>query len=270
MTSDLLPPDLSGDETENTQNVMTWTGHLSELRARLLKTLLFFTLAFLALYPFAGQILDLLMFPLAQAMEKTGGSQRVIFTGLAEGFITHLKLAAFGAAVLSFPFAAFQIWRFIMPGLYQNERNFIRPVFIASPVLFVCGGLFVFFVLTPIAFKFLLSFQQLSAPENALPVVLEARLSEYLSFLMSLILAFGVSFQLPVVLVVLGRLGIISAQNLRDFRRYAIVFIFVAAAVLTPPDIVSQFALALPLLVLYESAVWCIQSLEKKTDRDYK
>lgn len=270
MTNDFLPPDLSGDAEENEQSIMTWTGHLSELRARLLKTLLFFTLVFLLLYPFAGKILDLLMYPLAQVMEKSGGSKRLIFTGLAEGFVTHLKLAAFGSAVLSFPFAAFQVWRFIMPGLYRNERDCVRPVFVASPVLFACGGLFVFFVLTPIAFKFLLSFQQLSAPDNALPVVLEARLSEYLSFLMSLILAFGVSFQLPVVLIVLGRLGIVSTKNLKDFRRYAIVFIFTAAAVLTPPDVVSQFALALPLLVLYESAVWYIQSLEKKRDRDYK
>ncbi len=270
MTNDFLPPDLSDNETENEQSVMTWTGHLTELRARLLKILLFFALLFLVLYPCAGRILDVLMYPLAQAMEKTGGSQRVIFTGLAEGFLTHLKLAAFGAAVLCFPFAAFQVWRFVAPGLYPNERKFVSPIFISSPVLFVCGGLFVFFVLTPIAFKFLLSFQQLSAPENTLPIVLEARLSEYLSFLMSLILAFGISFQLPVVLVVLGRLGIISAQNLKDFRRYAIVFIFIVAAVLTPPDVISQFALALPLLLLYESAVWYIQGLEKKTDRDYK
>ena len=120
MTNDFLPPDLSGDDAENAQSVMTWTGHLSELRARLLKTLLFFALVFLALYPFAGRILDLLMFPLAQAMEKTGGSQRVIFTGLAEGFLTHLKLAAFGAAVFSFPFAAFQVWRFIICLLYTS------------------------------------------------------------------------------------------------------------------------------------------------------
>ena len=270
MNNDFLPPDISDETVENTQSIMTWAGHLAELRARLLKTLLFFTVVFLVLYPFAEKILDLLMHPLMQTMEKTGGSRRVIFTGLAEGFVTHLKLAAFAGAVLSFPFAAFQIWRFIMPGLYPNERRFIRPIFITSPVLFASGGLFVFFVLTPVAFKFLLSFQQLSVTENVLPVVLEARLSEYLSFLMTLILAFGVSFQLPIILIVLGRLGIVSAKNLKDFRRYAIVFIFIAAAVLTPPDVVSQFALAIPLLFLYESAVWSIQSLEKKTDRGYK
>ncbi len=270
MTDEFFPPDLIDDKNKNEEGLMTWAGHLTELRSRILKVLFFWGVIFIALYPFSGKILEILMMPLAQAMQKTGGSQRVIFTGLAEGFVTHLKLSAFGAAILGFPFLAFQVWKFVSPGLYQNERRFIRPIFIASPILFALGAFFVFFALMPVAFRFLLSFQQLAASENILPVVLEARLSEYLSFLMTLILAFGVSFQLPVVLVVLGRLGIISSQNLKDFRRYAVVFIFIAAAVLTPPDVVSQLALAFPLLFLYESSVWCIQSLEKGADQDYK
>ena len=269
MNNEVLPPDLS-EENNSSEKVMTWVGHLTELRERLLRVCLFFVLAFIILYPCSDKILNLLMYPLARTMQSTGGSQRVIFTGLAEGFLTHLKLAGFGAVLLTFPYLAYQVWRFISPGLYESERRFVRPVFIASPVLFILGGVFVFFVLTPVAFKFLLSFQQLNAGADVLPVVLEARLSEYLSFLTSLILAFGFSFQLPVVLVVLGRLGIITAQDLKGFRRYAIVFIFIAGAVLTPPDVVSQFALALPLLFLYESAVWYIQSLEKKTDQGYK
>ncbi len=270
MENEVFPPDARIGEKSNPEKMMTWVGHLTELRSRVLKSFLFFVAAFLCCYPFAGRILDVLMYPLARAMEQTGGSQRLIFTGLAEGFVTHLKLSAFAAVVASFPFAAFQAWRFIAPGLYPSERGAIRPFFIVSPVLFVAGGVFVFFGLMPVAFKFLLSFQQLAAANNALPVVLEARLSEYLSFLTGLILAFGFSFQLPVVLAVLGRMGLIRAQNLRDFRRYAIVFIFVVAAVLTPPDIVSQFALALPLLFLYESSVWYIQSLENKKDQGYK
>lgn len=270
MSDQFFPPDLTDEKNENQESLMTWTGHLTELRGRILKTLFFFILFFILLYPFSGRILDLLMLPLAQIMQKAGGSQRVIFTGLAEGFVSHLKLSAFGAAIISFPFLAFQVWCFIAPGLYENERRFVRPIFIASPVLFFLGALFVFFVLMPVAFRFLLSFQQLAGAGNSLPVVLEARLSEYLSFLMTLILAFGISFQLPVVLVVLGRLGIITAQNLKDFRRYAVVFIFIAAAVLTPPDVISQLALAVPLLLLYESALWFIQSLEKKEDQGYK
>ena len=270
MTDDFYPPDMIEEKDENQEGLMTWTGHLTELRGRILKVLAFFVFVFIALYPFSGKILEILTLPLAQVMQETGGSRRMIFTGLAEGFVTHLKLSAFGAAIVAFPFAAFQIWRFISPGLYDNERRFIRPFFLASPVLFAAGGAFVFFALMPVAFHFLLSFQQLTASGNSLPVVLEARLAEYLSFLMTLILAFGISFQLPVVLVILGRLKIITAQDLKDFRRYAIVFIFVAAAVLTPPDVVSQLALAFPLLFLYESAVWCIQSLEKKDDQGYK
>ena len=263
MTNEALPPDLIDQKEENREALMTWAEHLTELRSRILKVFVFFSVVFFVLYPFSGKILDLLMLPLAQAMEKAGGSHRMIFTGVAEGFVTHLKLSAFGAAIISFPFLTFQVWKFVSPGLYQNERRFVRPVFIASPVLFAAGALFVFFALMPVALRFLLSFQQLTAGENALPVVLEARLGEYLSFLMTLIPAFGISFQLPVVMVILGRLGLVTAQNLKDFRRYAVVFIFVAAAVLTPPDIISQLALAFPLLFLYESALWCIQSLLK-------
>lgn len=270
MTNNVSPPDLTDKNDDNPEGLMTWAGHLTELRSRLLKTLFFFVLAFIVLYPFSGKILEILMLPLAQAMQKAGGSQRMIFTGVAEGFITHLKLSVFGAAIVSFPFLAFQIWRFVFPALYENERRFARPIFIASPVLFAFGALFVFFALMPVAFRFLLSFQRLTASDYTLPVVLEARLGEYLSFLMTLILAFGVSFQLPVVLVVLGKFGLVTAKNLKDFRRYAIVLIFIAAAVLTPPDVISQLALAVPLLFLYESAVWCIQSLEKKDDRGYK
>lgn len=270
MTDGMMPPDIRDGKESDSEQIMTWAGHLTELRSRLFKVIFFFILAFLAVYPLAGRILDFLMIPLARAMNETGGSQRVIFTGLAEGFITHLKLAAFAGVVLSVPFGAFQLWRFIAPGLYPQEKAFVRVLFVASPVLFIIGGLFVFYALMPLAFRFLLSFQQLSGAEIHLPVVLEARLSEYLSFLTALILAFGFSFQLPVVLVILVRMGVISLRTLIAARRYAVVFIFILAAVLTPPDIISQFALAVPLLFLYEMAIWCIGYLEKKKNQVYK
>lgn len=252
------PEEAAGEKT------MTWVGHLTELRRRLLSTFVFFILAFAVLYPFAGRILDALLMPLAQAMNETGGSQRVIFTGLAEGFISHLKLAGFGAALLTFPFFAAQVWLYVSPGLYPEERGFLRPFFWIAPILFLAGGLFVFFVMMPLAFRFLLGFQQLSSSAVHLPVVLEARLAEYLSFLTTLILAFGVCFQLPVVLVVLARLGLFTADTLVAARRYAVVLIFVLAAVVTPPDVISQFGLAVPLLILYEAAIWCIRRVEKK------
>lgn len=270
MSKDFLPPDIHDTGKDNPEQLMTWVGHLTELRGRLFKVIFFFVLVFLAVYPFTDRLLDILMIPLARAMSETGGSNRVIFTGLAEGFITHLKLAAFAGIVLSVPFGAFQFWRFVAPGLYPREKTFLRVLFIASPVLFIVGGLFVFYALMPLAFRFLLSFQQLSGAQMHLPVVLEARLSEYLSFLTTLILAFGLSFQLPVVLVVLARMGVIRLQTLIAGRRYALVLIFVLAAVLTPPDVISQFALALPLLFLYETAIWCIGYLEKKKNQVYK
>ena len=255
--------------TEATENlepedekVMTWVGHLTEARNRLLKVFVFFIAAFLCVYPFSGEVLKYLMLPLAQAMKTAGGAERAIFTGVAEGFIVHLKVSAFSAAVVSFPFMAFQAWRFIAPALYPSEQGFVKPLFFVSPLLFAAGACFVFYLIAPPAFKFLLSFQQLE--KDALPVVLEARIAEYLSFMMTLILAFGASFQLPIVLVVLAKLGLITAQTLVSGRRYAIVLIFIVAAVLTPPDVISQFALACPLIILYESAILSIRALEKK------
>lgn len=263
MTEDFSPPEFDGQAGGEEQGLMTWVGHLSELRSRILKTFAFFIISFAAVYPFGGVILEFLSVPLANSMQTSGGSGRMIFTGVAEGFITRLKISGFGACLLTFPFLAYQVWRFIAPGLYESERRFIRPVFFAAPVLFLCGGVFVFYVVMPAAFRFLLGFQQLGAGQGVLPVVLEARLQEYLSFLIAMFLAFGFSFQLPLVLIVLAEMGLFTAQSLKDCRRYAIVAIFVLAAVATPPDIISQFALAAPLLVLYEGAIWFIERVEK-------
>ncbi len=272
----IQPPllyDKNKDEETALQDkaMMSWVEHLSELRARLLKVFLFFVLSFLCLYPFVDVIRNLFIFPLARAMQiSEGSSQRMIFTSLAEGFITHLRLCAFSALFITFPFFAFQTWRFVRPALHKEERFFLRAIFFLSPVLFSLGALFVFYILTPLAFEFLLSFQALKAGESLLPIVLEAKLNEYFSFLMTLILAFGLSFQLPIVLILLARIGVLSSRHLRSFRRYAMVLIFIFAAILTPPDVVSQIALALPLLFLYEVSLYVIQSLEKKENQEYK
>ncbi len=265
MNNTVTPPEF-GERLDEEEGLMTWVGHLSELRSRLLKTFVFFMLSFAIAYPFGNIVLEFLSVPLAKSMQAVGGSGRMIFTGVAEGFVTHLKMAGFGACLFTFPFALFQLWRFVSPGLYDSEKRFIRPMFFAAPVLFLCGGAFVFYVVMPAAFRFLLGFQQLTASEGALPVVLEARLQEYLSFLIAMFLAFGISFQLPLILIVLAKLGVFTAQSLKEFRRYAIVLIFILAAVATPPDVISQFALALPLLILYEGAIWVIERVEKKTN----
>ena len=226
--------------------------HFAEIRLRLALSLLVFVAAFGLCYVFAQEIFNILIIPLERAMEQHGGTKRMIFTSVAEGFIVYLKLAGFGGFVLSFPFFVYQIWRFLAPGLYKGERRIIAPFLVFSPLLFVLGGLFVYFFILPLAWNFLLGFQ---SSMTVLPIELEARISEYLSLVTGLMIAFGISFQLPVVLILLVRFGILSVDSLRKFRRFAIVIIFTVAAFITPPDVISQIGLAIPLLLLYEAAI---------------
>lgn len=248
-----LPPDIVESETNGRdEKIMSWVGHLAELRSRLLKIAAFFAVAFAAVYPFAQKMMDVLTVPLMIAMKARGGTNRLIFTSLTEGFVTHLALAGFCAAVLTFPYFAVQAWLYVKPALYESERKSVKSVLCLSPVLFVIGGAFAFFIVMPAACKFFLGFQSAADLSAALPVALEAKLSEYLSFVIHLTLAFGAGFQFPVVLFVAVKAGICSLDSLRKARRFVIVAVFVFAAVVTPPDILSQVALALPLLALYE------------------
>ncbi|MBP0492836.1 twin-arginine translocase subunit TatC [Roseomonas indoligenes] len=234
--------------------------HLLELRTRLLWSIGAFGIAFALCYYFSTQIYGFLARPLAEIlMQQGGGERRMIFTALYEAFFTYLKVAFFGAVFFSFPMWATQLWLFIAPGLYKSEKKVITPFLIASPVLFVMGAALAYYFIFPLAWKFFISFETPSGG-GGLPVQLEAKVSEYLSLVMHMILAFGVAFQMPVLLTLLARVGIVSVEQLRRGRRYAIVGMFVAAAVLTPPDIISQIGLAVPLLALYElsilAAVW--------------
>ena len=234
--------------------------HLIELRQRLIYALLAVFVGFAVSYAFAPQIYTFLVRPLAEA---SGDHHRLIYTGLTEAFSTYIKLSLWTGCFIAFPIIAAQIWMFVAPGLYKNERKAFLPFLVATPVFFLAGASVAYYLVFPMAWKFFLSFEMQGTTES-LPIQLEARVSEYLSLSMTVIFAFGLAFELPVILVLLARAGVISATKLSEFRRYAVVLIFVAAAVLTPPDLVSMLSLALPMMLLYELSILGAKWVEKK------
>jgi len=234
---------------------MSLMEHLMELRSRLLWSVGTFILMFMLCYYFSAQIYGFLARPLADIlMAQGGGDRRMIFTALYEAFFTYLKVAFFGAVFFSFPMWATQIWLFIAPGLYRSEKRTIMPFLLASPVLFVAGAALVYYFIFPLAWHFFISFET-PAGADTVAIQLEAKVSEYLSLVMHMILAFGLAFQLPILLVLLCKVGILNVESLRKGRRYAIVAMFVVAAIITPPDIISQVGLAVPLILLYELSI---------------
>jgi sec-independent protein translocase protein TatC len=194
-------------------------------------------------------------------------NRRLIYTALHEAFFTYIKVAFFTAACIAFPIVAIQIWGFVAPGLYKNERRAFLPFLIATPVLFTAGAAMVYYVVIPLAWKFFLSFET-PGGDGSLALELEPKVDQYLSLVMRLIFAFGVSFELPVLIVLLAKAGLATADGLRAKRKYAIVFAFVAAAILTPPDVISQVLLAVPIIFLYEVSILCAGMIERKREEE--
>ena len=244
-------------------NQATFVEHLTELRSRLLKSIVYVFIFFIICYIFSENIYAFLVEPYANAVKNDGIDRRLIFTALHETFITYLKVAFFTSMFISSPIIITQIWKFIAPGLYKNEKKALLPYLIATPVLFLLGGMLVYYLIMPLAINFFLSFES-PASLNTLPIQLEAKVNEYLSLIMRLIFAFGISFQLPVFLSLLAHVGFIDSEYLKKRRKYVVIIIFTMAAILTPPDPITQIGLGIPLLILYELSILLVKFIEKK------
>ena len=241
----------------------SFVGHLTELRSRLIKSIIYLSIFFIISYIFSENIYNFLVSPYAEAVKNDDVSRRMIFTALHETFIVYLKVAFFASLFISSPLILIQIWKFVAPGLYKNEKKALLPYLVATPLLFLLGGWLVYYLIMPLAIKFFLTFET-SAQFGHLPIQLEAKVNEYLSLIMRLIFAFGLSFQLPVLLSLLARVGFIDSQYLKKRRKYVIVIIFAVAAILTPPDPITQIGLGIPLLILYELSILSVRIIEKK------
>ena len=238
--------------------------HLTELRNRLIHSLLFLFTFFIICYFFAEYIYGFLVEPYAEAVKNSNLNRRLIFTALQETFLTYIKVSFFASFFITSPYILIQIWKFIAPGLYDHEKSAIMPYLAITPILFFLGGALVYYLVMPLAIKFFLSFES-SGLTTSLPIQLEAKVNEYLSLVMKLIFAFGLSFQLPVVLSLLARVGVVDSDFLKKRRKYVVVIIFAAAALLTPPDPITQIGLAIPLLILYELSILSVSLIEKKS-----
>ena len=246
------------EKNQTNNEKMTFSEHLEELRYRLIRILIAVAIGFVISYFFSKQVFYLVSLPLLEVLPK---ENNLIFTALPEAFFTYLKISFFCGVVLASPYIFYQIWKFISPGLYPHEKKYVIPFVIVSSIFFVTGILFAYFVVFPYGFKFFLSFQ--NDYIKALPTM-----KQYLSFTLKLLFAFGVIFELPVFMYFLAKIGVVNSQLLTKNRRYVIVLIFVVAAILTPPDMFTQFLMAVPLLLLYEISIFVVKFVEKRKKKD--
>jgi sec-independent protein translocase protein TatC len=248
------------DSVEETK--MPLLEHLVELRSRMLYSIITLIGAFFVCFFFAAPLFNFLVAPLADLWQGDP-ERRLIFTALHEKFFTDVKVAFFAALFVSFPLISAQLWTFIAPGLYKREKMAFLPFLVATPILFFGGGAFVYYIVLPVAWQFFAGFEQFGG-NGLLAIELEPKVDQYLSLVMRLIFAFGLSFELPVVISLLARVGFVTSDGLKRKRRYAVLLAFVAAAILTPPDPLSQIGLAIPIILLYEISIWCTRLIEKK------
>ncbi len=257
-----------GDEIE--LGNATLIEHLTELRSRLIWSLLAFIICVIGVFPFSNTVFSFLANPIVDILSKQDKPPELIFTGMQQGFMVNVKISMFGGFIIAFPFIAFQIWKFVAPGLYRKEKMAFLPFLVASPILFLIGAAFAYFVVLPIAFNFFLSFQNSADVNDLVGISYLGTINEYLSLTMKFILAFGVCFQLPVLLTLLGKVGLVSSEFLLNFRKYAIVSILIVSAFVTPPDVITQLILFSVVYSLYELSILLVKLVEKKKEKILK
>ncbi|MFL2806668.1 MAG: twin-arginine translocase subunit TatC [Paracoccaceae bacterium] len=244
--------------------------HLVELRTRIIHSLIAFLITMSISFYFADDVFNFLSLPIISLLNSYGQNTELIYTGLQQGFMVHIKISIFSGFLFAFPFISFQLWRFVAPGMYKSEKKAFLPFLISSPLLFILGAAFAFYVVMPLAFDFLLKFQQNQGDGmvELLKIKYLGSINEYLSLTMAFIIAFGLSFQLPVLLTLLGKVGLVTSAGLASFRKYAAVAILILAALVTPPDVITQIILFSAVYTLYEISIFFVKRVEKGSSEE--